>query len=585
MSGVASNTNAATQIEKKKEQDLFAPPATSNIVASRSVSLPLRRLSAPASPSPMPSRPCDECKEGLSQHLGAGTRRSRRRPTNLTIQTPKWDSSFVAVLATSSTSKNAPPTPYVQRDMSSEAECRPRRYLHHYKSSPSVLPSPSLREPLTSTIVTERPEEEMMAEQRDGHDSNTTTEQLQSQPDSQTESEAAIESKTDKLKARLDDMCCSPPPTRESHQESPRGYPNGPICIYDEGLYLYLEPEVENLSSFDVVVNVAEEVRNPYKTAIAEGKPLGSTINSKQEYVHVPWSHNSEILRDLLPLCRFIDSRISQSKRVLIHCQLGVSRSASLVIAYGLYKNPDKDFNEMYRVVKERSEWVGPNLGLIYQLMEFRGQVIRGNHEPPRDIPQSWFKSPGCSKEEGDERDRGATELVPSSCETLPSLVANHGHSCFMHVPDFQHPTEPTSSSVIKTSFFANDNDSSDKTSDPPVGSTTSSSPPLSFADSTLRLRRSSHTSKPLPLRQMFEKTTDAGCSSKEPSASPPTPSDHSQCSQQLSLPPLGQEIADSSLMGVSAIGEDLKEETPATISSSSTSRDYSQYEPDTCDI
>ena len=146
--------------------------------------------------------------------------------------------------------------------------------------------------------------------------------------------------------------------------------PEGPIRIHDTGVYLYLEPTAEEAARFDVVINVAKEVRNPFnkeqgerndtvmstwrnasmaskrfsmedpQTAMSEisfksafefqpsdsesATPTTSTPKSASppEYIHVGWDHNSEILDDLLPLCELIDERIAQGKKVLVHCQL-----------------------------------------------------------------------------------------------------------------------------------------------------------------------------------------------------------------------------------------------------------------------
>lgn len=267
--------------------------------------------------------------------------------------------------------------------------------------------------------------------------------------------------------------------SRESTRKPARGYPNGPIRIYDSGVFLYLEPTAEEAAKFDVVINVAKEVANPFdnqkgaerndtvmstwrnaskrfsngdpQTAISEisfksafeFQPSDSesatpttptpTSVSTPEYLHVSWDHNSEILDDLLPLCELIDDRIDQGMKVLVHCQLGASRSASLVIAYGLYKNRHMDFNSMYEQVKARSEWVGPNMSLIYQLTDFRSRLLRGASSKP--APREWFVSTGrrCSepqvtraeREEAMQRARlpfrGLAQAPSMGCLTLPS--------------------------------------------------------------------------------------------------------------------------------------------------------------------
>ncbi|KAH7047555.1 hypothetical protein B0J12DRAFT_575650 [Macrophomina phaseolina] len=228
----------------------------------------------------------------------------------------------------------------------------------------------------------------------------------------------------------------------QSREEKPEAYPNGPICIYESGVDLYYEPTADIAARYDVVLNVASEVVNPFKKATQEAKrdvdtvsketpksprnteltqpsdcisaegsvtratsenpdaqgsspttpkatpsfggkmekrPSSSTSSSKPEYIHIPWEHNTDIVPDLYTLVRVIDDRVQQGKRVLVHCQCGVSRSASLIVAYGLYKNPGISVQEAYDAVKKRSKWIGPNMNLIMQLQEFRNGLLRAN--------------------------------------------------------------------------------------------------------------------------------------------------------------------------------------------------------------
>ncbi|KAL4881140.1 hypothetical protein BJY04DRAFT_66515 [Aspergillus karnatakaensis] len=334
-------------------------------------------LSAPPSPISIPP------KGGM-----------RRKPAGLTIRTPGLDRSF------SNNILEVPPTPHG------------RLSLRHTESSPSLTsvfspsfgPKGGMQLPRPST--------------QHGYRRQSTTSEDNLSPVPSVADEAPSEPVLHEL-AEEDD----PLDSRESARRSERGYPNGPIQIYDSGVFLYLEPTMDEASRFDVVVNVAKEVNNPFSktsdnsqtvmsalrngsidsnrqscstpfTAFSEASfksafeylPGGESspatprnASSSPEYVHVGWDHNSEILEDLYPLCELIESRITQGKKVLIHCQLGASRSASLVIAYGLYKNPHLDFNSMYETVKERSRWVSPNMSLIYQLTDFRSRLLRGS--------------------------------------------------------------------------------------------------------------------------------------------------------------------------------------------------------------
>ena len=180
----------------------------------------------------------------------------------------------------------------------------------------------------------------------------------------------------------------------ESREQVPDAYPDGPICVYDPHIDLYLEPTAAEASEYDVIFNVASEVLNPFSTQSDAQIPSKSlhtaaeelridTLHSQvsksgePEYIHIPWEHNTDIVPDLHELVKVLDDRVQNGKRVLVHCQCGVSRSASLVVAYGIYKNPAITVQQAYDAVKQKSRWIGPNMNLIMQLQEFRSGLIK----------------------------------------------------------------------------------------------------------------------------------------------------------------------------------------------------------------
>ncbi|KAG5363879.1 Tyrosine-protein phosphatase MSG5 [Yarrowia sp. B02] len=154
--------------------------------------------------------------------------------------------------------------------------------------------------------------------------------------------------------------------TPSVHHEN--AYPDGPLLIYPGNVYLYSEPSVELARTFDVVINVAKEISNPFETAEHAQGP-------NPEYVYVPWGHNSKFLPDLPYLTQLIDDRSAAGKRVLVHCQCGVSRSASLLIAY-IMRKQQLDLNAAYDWVKYRSPEIGPNMTLIFQLMDWHKHLL-----------------------------------------------------------------------------------------------------------------------------------------------------------------------------------------------------------------
>ena len=305
----------------------------------------------------------------------------RRRPSNLglTIQTPANTSK-----ASADSGLVVPPTPGFKRPNT----------LRHFQSSPSLpLRSPS----------------------SDGSEVNGNIKgSIIGHPATRGFSEIPQESEED------EEVNYDIPQSRE---EKPASYPDGPICIYEPGVYLYFEPTANEASGYDVILNVASEVKNPFASSKAADQaaplPLGyskspqfitllkdepqttqpengkafstcrkrlSDLTVKEppqvpEYVHIPWEHNTDIVPDLYRLVRLIDERVQLKKKVLVHCQCGVSRSASLIVAYGLYKNPHMSVQEAYDAVKKRSKWIGPNMNLIMQLQEFRSELLRNANE------------------------------------------------------------------------------------------------------------------------------------------------------------------------------------------------------------
>lgn len=66
----------------------------------------------------------------------------------------------------------------------------------------------------------------------------------------------------------------------------------------------------------------------------------------------------------------FMREAISGHKAVLVHCEAGISRSATTVIAY-LVKYHEMSLLEAYQHTKERRRIINPNTGFVTQLRRF----------------------------------------------------------------------------------------------------------------------------------------------------------------------------------------------------------------------
>ncbi|KAH7281987.1 hypothetical protein KP509_35G006800 [Ceratopteris richardii] len=78
------------------------------------------------------------------------------------------------------------------------------------------------------------------------------------------------------------------------------------------------------------------------------------------------------ILYDVFDLIEIV--RELRGCRVLLHCCQGVSRSASLTIAYLMWRK-NQSFEDAFHEVKSRRQVVNPNMGFVSQLMHWQRRI------------------------------------------------------------------------------------------------------------------------------------------------------------------------------------------------------------------
>ena len=87
------------------------------------------------------------------------------------------------------------------------------------------------------------------------------------------------------------------------------------------------------------------------------------------DYKYIPMddSPSQDLLSNLPEALNFINWQLEQGHTVLVHCAAGISRSASVVIAY-LMMTHGMTLDEAYQYVKSRRSIVQPNPGFMQQL-------------------------------------------------------------------------------------------------------------------------------------------------------------------------------------------------------------------------
>ncbi|XP_029439687.1 dual specificity protein phosphatase 1 [Rhinatrema bivittatum] len=95
-------------------------------------------------------------------------------------------------------------------------------------------------------------------------------------------------------------------------------------------------------------------------------------------------NHKADISSWFNEAIDFIDSMKNAGGRVFVHCQAGISRSATICLAYLMRTNRVR-LDEAFEFVKQRRSIISPNFSFMGQLLQFESQVL----------------APSCSAEAG----------------------------------------------------------------------------------------------------------------------------------------------------------------------------------------
>ncbi|XP_010849595.1 PREDICTED: dual specificity protein phosphatase 1 [Bison bison bison] len=121
-------------------------------------------------------------------------------------------------------------------------------------------------------------------------------------------------------------------------------------------------------------------------------------------------NHKADISSWFNEAIDFIDSIKNAGGRVFVHCQAGISRSATICLAYLMRTNRVK-LDEAFEFVKQRRSIISPNFSFMGQLLQFESQVL----------------APHCSAE------AGSPAMAVLDCSTSTTTVFNFPVSIPVH--------------------------------------------------------------------------------------------------------------------------------------------------------
>ncbi|CAO3695883.1 unnamed protein product [Rhizopus stolonifer] len=189
-------------------------------------------------------------------------------------------------------------------------------------------------------------------------------------------------------------------------------------------LYLGSEKSAQDLEqlkslSIQAILNVAVEVTHPDESmfqsmddllaqaimpspSLSKASTISTDSTTTEDYAaqapltigyhKMNWEHNQEnLVTELEKAVTMIEQARSAEQTILVHCQCGIARSATVVIAY-VMKSLKLPMQEAYDYVKERSPVISPNLTLLFQLREYEQWILQQQKQKIKKSTHFSFK-------------------------------------------------------------------------------------------------------------------------------------------------------------------------------------------------
>ncbi|KZC05023.1 Protein phosphatase Slingshot [Dufourea novaeangliae] len=191
------------------------------------------------------------------------------------------------------------------------------------------------------------------------------------------------------------------------------GQMDAPTEIFDH-VYLGSEWNASNLEELQKngvrhILNVTREIDNFFPG-------MFTYLN-----VRVYDDEATDLLKHWDDTFKYITKAKKEGSKVLVHCKMGVSRSASVVIAYAM-KAYNWNFPQAWKHVKEKRNCIKPNNSFLIQLETYQGilDAMKNKEKLQRSKSDTNLKSPTSTKEQSKKEEKSGN--VDSGLQTVSGL-------------------------------------------------------------------------------------------------------------------------------------------------------------------
>lgn len=129
-------------------------------------------------------------------------------------------------------------------------------------------------------------------------------------------------------------------------------------------------------TTFDLVQNFSDFRKKSMVLVNSAAEINDIELDLGQMRVSEVWNKTFDKVFDIDSLCQVQMHHSNNQNRVLVHCAMGRSRSASMVIMY-LMRKFQISFETSFNIVKLRREIIDPNEGFIAKLKAFDGKQYK----------------------------------------------------------------------------------------------------------------------------------------------------------------------------------------------------------------